>query len=458
MSEEDSREKIHKMMENIYTPCITEYIASEYPALLTKTNIKGDTSLHIAVRGNQSGIIKTIVHNYTKQSGDKKLLEIQNALGTTALHEAVIINGHLLNTEDALFLLDGHPEVAHCLNNGNKSPLYLAVQNGSRKLVEAMLKKAMLPGKGKSLPDCTGVSPIHAAILESRRTSRTVDLHITIRYAGTDSASWRIYLRDEEGNTPLHCAASNGDFSAVVELLKYSGSVTLDSGNTSELGIYKFGRITLERNNNGQLPVHIACHRGHVEIVNLLLKWWPGPEKMLNKQGQSILHVAAESGKENVVNYILSDARLKDSLVAETDNNGNTPLHLAAKGLHARILFSLTRHHRKTNYVKLRNNEGYTARDFVSVNDSGPMLRKIVSTVILYSAGASHSRKGKIGRRPPKEAPSVDLIKSRMETLMLIAILVAGALMVQMNRIQRKEARQLWSTEECFRLSQFATP
>lgn len=86
---------------------------------------------------------------------------------------------------------------------------------------------------------------------------------------------------------------------------------------------------------------------------------------MQNSKGQNILHVAAASGKLNVIKYILETPRLK-SLINERDKDGNTPLHLATKHWHPKLVSALT----WDNEVDLRlvNNDGLTALDIAECN------------------------------------------------------------------------------------------
>ena len=134
-----------------------------------------------------------------------------------------------------------------------------------------------------------------------------------------------MHLRDEDGGTPLHYAASTGYIEGVRILLdKYSPS-------------------SLEQNAKGQLPIHLACERGHLKVVKEFLRQEYTHESilLLNRKGQNILHVAAEKGKHDVVKYLLKDYRRID--INEKDQEGNTPLHLASKNSFPNILFSLTR-------------------------------------------------------------------------------------------------------------------
>jgi hypothetical protein len=84
-----------------------------------------------------------------------------------------------------------------------------------------------------------------------------------------------------------------------------------------------------QRNEEGNLPIHVACQKGHLEVVRELLIYWFDPMDFLNEKGQNILHVAAESGQMKIVDEILRNRDL-EALTNEKDYDGNTPLHLAA--------------------------------------------------------------------------------------------------------------------------------
>lgn len=149
-------------------------------------------------------------------------------------------------------------------------------------------------------------------------------------------------MRDEEGRTPFHLAASIGYLKGVRILL----------------GKYAAGAI--ERDRNGLFPVHWASIKGHVNIIEELLQHCPDLRELLDHNDQNILHVAAKAGKQNVVSYILRNSQL-DKLINGRDKDGNTPLHLATMHWHPKIVSTLTWEERVD--LKSTNKEGLTTLD-----------------------------------------------------------------------------------------------
>ncbi|KAJ7981452.1 Protein ACCELERATED CELL DEATH 6-like [Quillaja saponaria] len=205
--------------------------------------------------------------------------------------------------------------------------------------------------------------------------------------------------RFEEGDTPLCFAASIGYLEGVKYLLE------------------KYSQAVLERNQDGLFPIHVASRGGYVDILKKLLQHCPDLNELLTKKSENILHVAAKNGKVNVVNYILKSPEL-EMLLNEKDEDGNTPLHLAAMHWHPKVVSSLTWDNRIS--LKIVNDDGMTALD--------------VSEAYLYMEKWLHSEsfsglnmekldiKSSLGQ---ERAVSMEYSKDRINTLLLMSTLVA---------------------------------
>ncbi|XP_054786228.1 protein ACCELERATED CELL DEATH 6-like [Prosopis cineraria] len=418
------------------SPEILRLMAKHFPQLITRTNITGDTVLHVAARSTQSihliDIVQPCYADQRRSSGSQidcetetSLWRIRNDHGNTALHEAVMMS----NFDAAYLLFKADKDVANHLNKEGKSPLYLAVEIGDNRII-GLLLKAPLHNRERH----RGNSPLHAAIMavssgqiskhkfQSLVVAGVIKSKETERMFEPTSEKFRggmlrkiqkeipeiIYLKDQKGWTPLHFAASIGNHE-VVHIIRKACPLS-----------------SLEWDLKGHLPIHIACKKGHVHVVKEFVQHpgpWSDPMDLVNQKGQNILHIAAKSGKDTVVKYILSTGKL-DNLLNQRDKNGNTPLHLASKYLHPKVLLLLTQVKRLN--ISLANNEGLTARDIVLLRQkTPPTFREFISFAILKSIDAPLSEKVRRIRRSHTEPPQIKWIKDRVNAILLVAILVA---------------------------------
>nr|XP_034906375.1 protein ACCELERATED CELL DEATH 6-like [Populus alba]TKR74782.1 ankyrin-3-like isoform X6 [Populus alba] len=351
-TEEFRRLVQQRSAEKLVTPCgntllhvavsygsdnFTSYLAGTFPSLITIQNSQKDTILHLAAReGKASHAIRSLVES---NPITKKLIMKKNTKGNTPLHDAVIAD----NKEVAELLVSRDPEVAYYNNKNGKSPLYLAVENGNKKeiLDDLLHLRVSFPIKsedGDALPK--GKSPVHAAIKQRNRD--------ILEKIGKEKPELLRLTEEELGNS-LHYASSIGFLEGVRFLLT------------------NFHDGAYETNLEGDYPIHLACKRHSVDVVKEFLDKFPYPKEFLNKEGQNILHVAAKYGNGSVVRYILKqDKQLVAPLVNATDEDGNTPLHLAARHGRCRATFLLVRDNRVEHFIV--NNRNWTpyelAEDF----------------------------------------------------------------------------------------------
>ncbi|KAB5530117.1 hypothetical protein DKX38_020198 [Salix brachista] len=294
----------------------------------------GNTLLHVAVSYGSDNITSYLAQEFPS------LITTQNSQEDTVLHLAARRGKHMIDGNRALafFLASKDPEVAYYNNKNDKSPLYLAVENNWKKILDDLLKSgASIPIEreyGDALEKYK--SPVHAAIEQ-----RDKDILEKIEKARPEL----LRLTEEELGNSLHYASSIGFLEGVQFLLQ------------------KFRDGAYETNLEGNYPIHLACKSHSVDVVKEYLDIFPYPEEFLNKKGQNILHVAAKYGKDRVVSYILrQEDRVVKSLVNEMDEDGNTPLHLAAGSGRSLASFLLVRDNRVRNLIV--NNRNWTPYDF----------------------------------------------------------------------------------------------
>ena len=166
--------------------------------------------------------------------------------------------------------------------------------------------------------------------------------------------------KDNDGNTPLHSACKNG-YTEIVKIL-------LESGINLNVN---------EKDNNGDTPLHSACKRGYTEIVELLLDAGKNKssyakivQSLLNtginlninekdSNGDTPLHCACQRGYTEIVKLFLrAGANLN-----EKNNDGNTPLNLLCSSvdvINKEIIELLVVNGSDAN---IKNNKNYTVLD-----------------------------------------------------------------------------------------------
>ena len=134
-------------------------------------------------------------------------------------------------------------------------------------------------------------------------------------------------LQDKYGVTPLHLACCRGNVAAVEVLLNDPNVVV----NATD--------------NNQDTPLHEACIAGDEIIVEKLLQKMRRERISLllpNDEKQTPLHQACSEGHSEIVNLILKYGfQERPELVSAQDNEYNTPLHLACESGKEQIVKTL---------------------------------------------------------------------------------------------------------------------
>lgn len=175
---------------------------------------------------------------------------------------------------------------------------------------------------------------------------------------------------DEDGASALHYACKitkeevkipGADKDVVKCLIENNANVTLTTKHNHETAFHfcamagnnevmsemithmsaaDVGRALNRQNSVGWTPLLIACHRGHMELVNNLLTNHARVD-VFDIEGRSALHLAAEHGYLQVCDALLTNKAFINSKA----RNGRTALHLAAMNGYAHLVKFLIRDH-----------------------------------------------------------------------------------------------------------------
>ncbi|KAF8007903.1 hypothetical protein BT93_K1792 [Corymbia citriodora subsp. variegata] len=354
----------------------------------------GNSLLHVAASFGKDDVLELILNHFPNMVTQK------NYSVDTPLH--VAIQDGRLNATEKLIRSGAESEIIYWKNEDSQSPLYLAAETGHLEILQLLLE-AYARDEAYAVK-IRGKSPILAAIENG---------HLDILAEIIDRLPKLLHVRDENVGTPLHLAASVGNYFAVMFLLA------------------KCPYLALQTDGNGSYPIHIACERRRsLGTLWLLKDTWPDLAEIKNEKGQNILHVAAKAGNYQAAQYILKECgeTNTEKMVNSKDVDGNTPLHLASMHNHCEVMRYLTKVERID--LALWNNDGLNALDVAmepqSFSSKDPAVR---GRKILIKAGVPQN-KGRDVRSPREQSyganESSKWIKDEINTQLLVATLVAS--------------------------------
>ncbi|KAM8730774.1 transient receptor potential cation channel subfamily A member 1b [Acanthopagrus schlegelii] len=236
--------------------------------------------------------------------------------------------------------------------NDKSTPLHLACTQGATEVVKLMLSSFGQVGDIINLTDGANQTPLHRATI----------------FDHTELAEYLISLGadlnciDCKGNSPLLLATSCGAWRTVTLLLSKGANVNvrdrcgcnfLHLAILQPKGLKNIAEEVLQHNsvkallscedNEGCTPLHYACRLGiHDSVKNMLGLSGQVGLACKSKDKKSALHFAAQYGRINTCQRLLET--ITDSrLLNEGDERGLTPLHLASKEGHTKVVQLLLR-------------------------------------------------------------------------------------------------------------------
>uniref|UniRef100_A0A6Q2WPP2 Ion transport domain-containing protein n=1 Tax=Esox lucius TaxID=8010 RepID=A0A6Q2WPP2_ESOLU len=352
-------------------------------------NLSLRSPLHMAVRLGHNALVELLLsHNNTD-------VNLEGELGNTPVMMACSIDNHealhILVWKDSIYNKLGHYPIhkaafagaelsmrvllqkgeelgcstekhINYLDKSYSSPLHLAVRGGNLEVIKLCIEQ----GAKMDQQQCDKSTALHFACTQG--ATEAVKLLLSKYHEGSDV----INIRDGALQTPLHktwklllhtpllLATSCSAWKTVELLLSHGANLKMKDKygcNFLHLAVLQpkglnnlpsevlqhsnVRELLSAEDNEGCTPLHYACRLGIPESVENMLSLNVSPEQKSN-QNKSALHFAAEYGRINTCLRLL-EGLTNPRLLNEGDEKGRTPLHLASRGGHVKVVKLLLR-------------------------------------------------------------------------------------------------------------------
>ena len=328
---------------------VVKVLVSEFKAGVNALTNSGETPLHKAAYRGHLDVVKVLVSEF--KAGVNALTNS----GETPLHKAAYRG----NLDVVKVLISEFKAGVNAPTNSGETPLHRAAYWGHLDVVKVLVSEFKA---GVNAPTNSGETPLHEAAYRD---------YLDVVKVLISEFKADVNAHTGSGETPLHKATSKGHLSVVrmlllesetdVNVCNKSGNTSFDmavSRNSEEMALVLMNEFHC--NTKGGTPyIHTACERGWVDLVRALVQkhgtdilnhkfgvttslhvlaksYGHKVALMLIKEfgssvrdlkGQSLLHIACEEGNDSLVRTLILKGKAD---VTARDNEGNTPLHVAA--------------------------------------------------------------------------------------------------------------------------------
>ncbi len=260
-------------------------VLADHPVFARWTNSSGMTALHYAVIFDLTDVVEMLLDEYEVDPN------VANARGETPLHYAAS-----LDREHIAAMLVERGANRHRSDDSGRYPRQMANSSETADLLGA----SSFPGLGRSQPVSRAFGAQPFPWLEDMIERESVpDVEFLLgRYMDQ-------YVEgDENGDTPLHWAARDGQMWLV--------DLTIEAGISVNT-----------RNHEGARPIHLAAANGHLDVVKRLVE--EGSGVTTDRNWRTPLHMAAALGDPEMVAYLLDKGAPIDAMSRQR----RTPLDYA---------------------------------------------------------------------------------------------------------------------------------
>eukprot|EP01080_Neovahlkampfia_damariscottae_P006598 gene6598-10761_t len=363
LTRESSAEKLDKLSEEDTNNITPEEKKNSITGSGNLYKTEGDDHIQLFHKAAALGDLQKL-KKFLKGRDAFELLSSTDKDSSTALHKAASKN----KFQAVKLLLDNGAQV-DALDKVSSTPLHWACAGGNLESTQMLCKY----NAQVNIRDKYGYAPLHLCL--RKKAYRCADFLLLM---GAD-----INFKRGDGSTVLHVACDKGDLSTLQWLMS------------------KPKIIANRRDKAGDTPVMLAGYKGHVKLVEFLMKKDLQSCRIRNEQNENLLHKAASGGHKQVIFLIASLSPVTCSaMMNETDLWGRTPLHQAVRDKQFQIVKTLLT---MGADMDTQDNSGNTPiHDAVKVQDS-----KIVK--FLVQSGCKFDIKNKNGETAKQNAKKVSL-------------------------------------------------
>lgn len=195
--------------------------------------------------------------------------------------------------------------------------LHLAVIQGMTDFVKYLIKEAPSSEYLDIIND-EYQTPLHLATITKQ--------YGIISHLVASGAS--LFIRDRNGNSPVHIACQNGDMMALKSIL--SPRNTNDTNSSSSSSSSPFSQSSIEsslnsRNYEGETCLHLAVKTGDKSLIEYLVNWGADINAQEGKSGKTVLHYAILAQKLDLVQFLIYTCKCSPAV---RTYGGLTPMHL----------------------------------------------------------------------------------------------------------------------------------
>ncbi|XP_056001971.1 uncharacterized protein LOC125662195 [Ostrea edulis] len=317
-------------------------------------SVDNETILHFMAMFGSFSAFKWLCERYPGQIG------IKTTSGKSVLHYAA-------SNEDTyilIFLVENMKMNPHDKTNDGETLLHIACRNGNNGAVKHMLERY---AEIIHVQDKHGMTAAHTACISGNLEAMKLLSQFHDRFK----------ILTKKGESVLHCASMSRSLEVlqfVMRLKLHSKDVVTTKGYSllhsctssanGDLDIVQYlivqGFDVRQRNEQGQIPMHLACISGNLEIVRFLVSKYPellnakdkkGYDAILScakgqsletlkylenmqcfthqtlPKGKGILHIACKHSSVDVVKYL---CQMYPQELERRDSKGKTALHMSA--------------------------------------------------------------------------------------------------------------------------------